>query len=305
MQDVTGKTAFITAGVSGIGLGLAKVFAANGIKVAVSYRNEAHRKAAEEYFKAHGQEVHFFKLDVMDREGFARVADEAEKALGKIHILVNNAGVSVFGPTDEATYDDYDWVMGVNFGGVVNGLVSFIPKLKSHGEGGHIVNVSSMACFLPGPQAGIYTASKYAVRGLTESLRDNLAPHDIGVSLMAPALTKTNAGVSGLSRPAQFANTKWDANPQTLGEFAKIFEAGMEPEEVGEKCLRGIKRNDLYILTHPENREEFVELTNTILAAWPDEPIPPERAAIEEQRRAAKEEAQDRVIGVGDLNVKN
>jgi NAD(P)-dependent dehydrogenase (short-subunit alcohol dehydrogenase family) len=304
MQDVKGKVAFITGGVSGIGLGIAKVFAANGIIPVMSYRNEDHRKAAAEYFEGRRQPARFIKLDVMDREGFARAADEVQRVFGKVHILVNNAGVSVFGPTDEATYDDYDWVMGVNFGGVVNGLVSFMPYLKKHGEEGHIVNVASMAAFLPGPQAGIYTASKYAIRGLTESLRDNLAPYKIGVSLMAPALTKSNAGTSGLGRPAKFANTKWDADPKMLAEFGKMFEAGMEPEEVGEKCLAGIRRNDLYILTHPENREEFVELTNAILAAWPNEPIPPQRAAIEEQRRAAKREAETKVIGVGDLSVK-
>jgi NAD(P)-dependent dehydrogenase (short-subunit alcohol dehydrogenase family) len=270
----------------------------------MSYRNEEHRRAAADYFAARNQTVHFERLDVMDREGFARTAASVERVFGKVHILVNNAGVSVFGPTDEATYDDYDWIMGVNFGGVVNGLVSFIPYLKKHGEEGHIVNVASMAAFLPGPQAGIYTASKYAIRGLTESLRDNLAPYKIGVSLMAPALTKTNAGTSGLNRPAKFAKTKWDADPKTLGEFGKIFEAGMEPEEVGEKTLRGIKRNDLYILTHPENRDEFVELTNAVLAAWPNEPIPPQRQAIEEQRRAAKREAESKVIGVGDLSVR-
>ena len=96
--------------------------------------------------------------------------------MGPVHILVNNAGVSVFGPTDEASYADYDWIMGVNFGGVVNGLVTFIPRIKAQGPGGHIVNVASMAAYLSGPQAGIYTASKFAVRGLTECLRFNLAP---------------------------------------------------------------------------------------------------------------------------------
>ena len=304
MQDVKGKTAFITGGVSGIGLGIAKVFAKNGIKTVMSYRNEEHRTEAEAYFKARGETVHFVKLDVMDREAFARATTETERVFGKVHILVNNAGVSVFGPTDEASYDDYDWIMGVNFGGVVNGLVSFIPSLKKHGEEGHIINVASMAAFLPGPQAGIYTASKFAVRGLTECLRDNLAPYNIGVSLMAPALTKSNAGTSGLHRPAKFSNTKFVADEKVLGELGKIFEHGMEPEEVGEKALRGIKRNDLYILTHPENREEFIELNEGILAAWPNEPIPPGRAAIEEQRRAAKREAQSKKIEIGDLSVK-
>jgi NAD(P)-dependent dehydrogenase (short-subunit alcohol dehydrogenase family) len=304
MQDVQGKVAFITGGVSGIGLGIAKVFAGAGIKTVMSYRNEEHQRIAAQYFAARHQSVHFVRLDVTDREGFARAAADVERMLGKVHILVNNAGVSVFGPTDEATYDDYDWIMGVNFGGVVNGLVSFMPYLKKHGEEGHIVNVASMAAFLPGPQAGIYTASKYAIRGLTESLRDNLAPYKIGVSLMAPALTKSNAGTSGLSRPSKYSNTKFNADPKVLGEFSKVFEVGMEPEEVGAKCLAGIKRNDLYILTHPENRDEFVELTNTVLAVWPDEPIPAGRAAVEEQRRAAKREAQTKVVGVGDLSVK-
>ena len=102
----------------------------------------------------------------------------------------------------QASYADYDWIMGVNFGGVVNGLVTFIPRLKAQGEGGHIVNVASMAAYLSGPQAGIYTASKFAVRGLTECLRYNLAPHGIGVSLMCPGLTRTNAWDSALRRPA-------------------------------------------------------------------------------------------------------
>ncbi len=209
MQDFKDKTAFITGGVSGIGLGIAKVFAREGMNVAISYRREDHLAEALAYFESQGQraQIHPVRLDVMDREGFARAADEVERAFGKVHVLVNNAGVSVFGPVDEATYDDYDWIMGVNFGGVVNGLVSFIPKLKAHGEGGHIVNVASMAAFLPGPQAGIYTASKFAVRGLTECLRDTIAPYGIGVSLMTPALVKTNAWESALGRPGQFANT--------------------------------------------------------------------------------------------------
>src|SRR6266568_2230066 len=169
-----GKTALITGGVSGIGFGIARAFSAAGIDLILTYRNEDYRAQAEAWFRRHARTIpRFVPLDVADRARWAEVAAQA----GPVHILVNNAGVSVFGPTDAASFADYDWIMGVNFGGVVNGLVTFVPRIKAQGPGGHIVNVASMAAYLPGPQAGIYTASKFAIRGLTESLRFNLPPH--------------------------------------------------------------------------------------------------------------------------------
>ena len=306
MDDFRNKTAFITGGVSGIGLGIAKVLADEGMKVAISWRRKEHLDSAMAYFEDKGlrENILPIELDVTDREGFARAGDAVERAFGKVHLLVNNAGISVFGPTDEATYDDYDWIMGVNFGGVVNGLVSFIPKLKAHGEGGHIVNVASMAAFLPGPQAGIYTASKFAVRGLTECLRDNLAPWNIGVSLMTPALTKTNAWDSALGRPAKYADTKWTANRAELEQMKPVFDVGMDPVEVGRRTLRGIRRNDLYIVTHPENRDEARELCDAIVAAFPDEAVDPAREEIEKMRRQARIDARTKKIGIGDLTGK-
>ncbi len=300
MKDVAGKSAFITGGAGGIGLGLAKVLRRAGMRVAISYRRpeQLERARSEGGLPA---DVLAIQLDVTDREAMADAARELVARLGKLHVLVNNAGVSVFGPTDEATYDDYDWIMGVNFGGVVNGLVTFIPCLKSHGEGGHIVNVASMAAFLPGPQAGIYTASKFAVRGLTECLRDNLAPYGIGVSLMAPALVKSNAFESALRRPAQFANTKFPASRAVADQMRAVFEVGMDPVEVGEKMLRGIQRNDLYILTHPENKSEYEELTRAVLDAWPNEPVDPRRQVIEDMRRQARIDALNRPTRIDDL----
>ncbi len=178
--------------------------------------------------------------------------------MGPVHILVNNAGVSVFGPTDEASYADYDWIMGVNFGGVVNGLVTFVPRIKAQGQGGHVVNVASMAAYLSGPQAGIYTASKFAVRGLTECLRYNLAPYGIGVSLMCPGLTRTNAWDSALKRPAAFAASGFAPPDRAeLEQFGTAFEAGMDPLEVGEKTLAGMSENRAVIFTHPEYRRGF------------------------------------------------
>ncbi len=301
MRDLAGKSAFITGGAGGLGLGIAKVLSAAGMRVAVSYRREEQWAWARAELGEAGHEVHAIRLDVTDRVAMARAAEEIDAAFGKLHLLVNNAGVSVFGPTDEATYDDYDWIMGVNFGGVVNGLVSFIPRIKAHGEGGHIVNVSSMAAFLPGPQAGIYTASKCAVRGLTECLHDNLAPHNIGVSLMTPALVRTNAFESALRRPAQYSNTRFPASTEVAEQMRTVFEVGMDPVEVAEKMLRGVLRNDLYILTHPENKEEFRALQQDILQQWPNEPLDPRREAMEEMRRRAKQEAQTRATLLTDL----
>jgi NAD(P)-dependent dehydrogenase (short-subunit alcohol dehydrogenase family) len=299
-MDWAGKTAFITGGVSGLGLGIAQAFAEAGMALILSYRNEDYREKAAAWFAESGHPIpRFVKLDVTDRARFAAVAAE----VGKVHVLVNNAGVSVFGPTDEASYDDYDWIMGVNFGGVVNGLVSFIPGMKAHGEPGHIVNIASMAAFCAGPQAGIYTASKFAVRGLTESLRYNMAPHGIGVSLMCPGLTKTNAWDSALKRPAGFAASGFAAPDRAeLEQFGTAFDLGMEPIEVGRRTLAGMNANQGLILSHPDHREDIEEIYRTTLAALPDDPIPAGRAEIERLRREANRAADaGMAIGLSDL----
>jgi NAD(P)-dependent dehydrogenase (short-subunit alcohol dehydrogenase family) len=303
-MDWRGKTAFITGGVSGIGFGMARAFSNAGMRLALSYRNEAYREEAAKWFADMGREAPLFlKLDVQDRARFVEVADEAEAHFGKVHVLVNNAGVSVFGRTDEASYDDYDWIMGVNFGGNVNGLVSLIPKIKVHGDGGHIVNVASMAAFISGPQAGIYTASKFAVRGLTECLRYNLAPYNIGVSLVCPGLTKTNAWDSALKRPDNFRESGFDeVDRAELEKFGTAFDLGMDPLEVGEKTLKGMTDNRGLILTHPEHGPDFKEIYEASISALPDESAPEGRLEIERLRREAnRAAAAGRKIGLKDL----
>jgi NAD(P)-dependent dehydrogenase (short-subunit alcohol dehydrogenase family) len=303
-MDFANKVAFITGGVSGIGLGIAQAFSNAGMRLALSYRNEAYRADAERWFVEQSREVPLFvKLDVTDRARFAQVADEVEAHFGKVHVLVNNAGVSVFGPTDEASYDDFDWIMGVNFGGVVNGQMSFIPKLKSHGEGGHVVNIASMAAFCAGPQAGIYTASKFAVRGMTECLRYNLAPYDIGVSLVCPGLTKSNAWDSALKRPAAFADSGFaEPDRAELEQFGTAFDLGMDALELGERVLAGMRENRGLILTHPDHAEDIEDIYRDTIAALPKEPIPEGRAEIERMRREAnRAAAAGQIIGLGDL----
>jgi len=299
-MDLKGKTALITGGVSGIGFGIARAFAAADIDLVLTYRNADHRAQAADWFvQQHRPPPRFIALDVTDRERWREVAEE----IGPVHILVNNAGVSVFGPTDAASYADYDWIMGVNFGGVVNGLVTFVPRMKALGGGGHIVNVASMAAYLPGPQAGIYTASKFAVRGLTECLRFNLAPHGIGVSLVCPALTRTKAWDSALKRPARFAASGFAPPDRAeLARFGEAFEAGMDPLEVGQKTLAGMMENRALILTHPEFAQDFDEIHQACRAALPQEPVPEGRLRIERLRRAAmRAAAEGKSIELDDL----
>ena len=299
-MDWQGKTALITGGVSGIGFGIARAFCAAGIDLVLTYRNEAYREQAQSWFAQQGGKLpRFVALDVTDRARWAQVAQE----VGTVHILVNNAGVSVFGPTDEASHADYDWIMGVNFGGVVNGLVTFIPRIKAQGQGGHIVNVASMAAYLSGPQAGIYTASKFAVRGLTECLRYNLAPYGIGVSLMCPGLTRTNAWDSALKRPTAFADSGFaPPDRHELTQFGTAFEAGMDPLEVGEKTLAGMIENRAVIFTHPEFADDLAEIYRSSVAALPVEPVPEGRQHIERLRREAnRAAAAGKRIGLGDL----
>lgn len=300
----SGKVALVTGGVSGIGFGIARAFANAGMRLALTYRNEAYRAEAAQWFADKGYEAPLFvKLDVADREGWAAARDAVEAHFGALDVLVNNAGVSVFGPTDEASFADYDWIMGVNFGGVVNGVVTMLPLIKRGGPGGHVVNIASMAAYLSGPQAGIYTASKFAVRGLSECLYYNLAPYGIGVSLVCPALTATNAWDSALKRPDAFAESGFGAvDKSELETFGKAFEAGMDPLEVGEKVLAGMSARKPLIFTHPEFADDFKAIYEASVAALPDEPVPEGRMEIERLRREAMKAAEAGIkIGLADL----
>ena len=288
MRDVTDKIAFITGAASGVGYGMARAFLEAGMRLVLAdIRSDALDAAAK---KLQGKEadVHCIPLDVTDRAAMAAAADEAERYFGKVHILCNNAGINVFGPVDQASFDDWDWIMDVNLNSVFNGIRCFLPKIKAHGEGGHIVNTASMASIVSGPGAGIYTAAKCAVRGLSECLWYNLAPQGIGVSVVCPGLVNSNIHHSEELRPSSRADSGYAKDP----EFAKRLEAiqslGMDPVVVGRKVLRGILNDDLYILTHPEHKDEVIRDFAEIVAAFPEEPPEPDRLAFEKIRQKMK-----------------
>ena len=294
MKDFQDKVAFVTGGASGIGLGMAKAFASAGMRVVIADIRQDHLDQAVSDFQKAGRPVHPIRLDVSDRAAFAAAAEETVKVHGKVHVLCNNAGVNIIGPIEDARFEDWDWLLSVNLGGVFNGVKAFLPHLKAHGEGGHIVNTSSIAGIVAGPGTGIYSATKFAIRGLSESLRYELAPYGIGVSVLCPGTVATNLNESESIRPAKF-DTDDAALKAKRGEggaiLARVLPAGMSADKVGEKVLRGMARNAFHILPHPEFRDEFKEAFDEVLAALPDEPVDPAREKFEEMRRQRRRDA--------------
>ena len=301
MKQVEGKVAFITGGASGIGFGMAQAFLKSGMKVIIAdILQERLDEAARVLARGTNRDFHVLKVDVTDRAMMAGAAEEAERTFGKVHVLCNNAGVYGNLPIETATYEDWDWVLGVNLGGVVNGVASFLPKMIAHGEGGHIVNTSSMAGIIPLPSGGgLYSTSKFAVRGLTESLRLALGAHNIGVSVLCPGMVRTRIMEAERHRPGHEAETA--AAPSAPGgasgrdEWQSTFDmgGGMDPLELGERVLLGIQRNDAYILPHGEFKDEVQGLFDDIMAGFPqgqkvDDPV---RLKFEEVRRKATADA--------------
>jgi len=291
MKEVSGKVAFVTGGGSGVGLGMAKVFAAAGIKVVIADVRQDHLDTAKSHLKSAGSNVHAIALDVTDRGAMERAAEETVRVFGKIHLLCNNAGVSIFGPMDQATYEDWDWVMGVNVNGVINGLQSFVPRIKAHGEGGHVVNTASMAGVIVGPGMGIYSASKFAVFGLTTSLRYDLAPHHIGVSVLCPGFVRSNIHEAVLSRPKSLEHSGYPMTDEDIKRLDGVLSVGMDPVQVAERVLRGVRHNELFIFPHAEFKEELQQIFGEIVAALPNEAPDPGRMAMENGRRARKKHA--------------
>ncbi len=288
-NGMEGKTAFITGGVSGIGLGMAKAFLRAGMQVVVTFRRSDHLAQAQTILRQEGLLSRFaaVEVDVTEREALIGAAADVESRYGPVHLLCNNAGVNLFTPIDEASWEDWEWVMRVNLFGVVNGLLAFLPRMKSR-RSGHILNTASMSAFISGAHGGIYTASKFAVRGLTESLRHSLKPHGIGVSLLSPGLTRSNIHECAFGRPASLRPPSHQIDPAGVKRDAEILALGMDPDEVGEKALRGMLRNDLHIFTHPEFKEELAQLSEVILNASPQEAPDPRRLRFEQARRAAR-----------------
>src|SRR5215469_55021 len=271
MQNLRGKTAFVTGGASGIGLGIAKALLGAGMNVVVADIRKDHLEEAVAELGSPERAL-ALELDVTDRAAYARAADAAEARFGNIHVLCNNAGVGVVGPTELATFGDWDWVMGVNLGGTINGIVTLLPRMKKHGQGGHIVNTASMSGLVPHGGATIYGTSKGAVVAMIECMRPELEPHGIICSAFCPGAVQSNIAEAGKTRPAALADTGYaesDKRRQQAGNFFHLFRT---KEEVGQRVLEGILNDELYILTHSEFRQGVEDRAAAMCAAVPDLP---------------------------------
>jgi NAD(P)-dependent dehydrogenase (short-subunit alcohol dehydrogenase family) len=286
MKDFAGRTAFVTGGAHGVGIGLVRALLAEGCKVAIA---DIRQDSVAEALKVLNNPLAMgLQVDVSSRQAMARAADEVEAKLGRVSLLFNNAGVNLFQTSEDSSFDDWDWVMGVNLHGVINGVVTFAPRMVAAGAGGYIVNTASMAAFLAAGVPGIYNTTKFAVRGLSESLRASLAPHGIGVSVLCPGLVKSYIYASDDIRPERLKGGAKPVDHNNVQRLASIHEFGMEPDVIAARVLEAMRENRFHIFTHPEFKDELRELFDEVLSDFRDYPPDPgfeQRTGFEKTRR--------------------
>lgn len=271
MIDLKGATAFITGAAGGIGLGIARAMAAEGMKLAIADVDAEVLEESAQGLRELGAEVMPVALDVRDRDGWGRAVAAVNARFGAIRVLCNNAGVTTYDPLADMPEENWDWIMAVNVTGVYNGIRAVVPGMIDARAGGQVVNTASEAGLFPmkGYSIGAYAASKAAVVTMSEALRLELAPHGIGVSAFCPGLVETRIGMTAarlrpveakMARPAVLANT--------------VNRGGADPDWVGERVVAGIKADQPYIFTHSDFRSPFEERVAAIRAEG-DKVIPP------------------------------
>lgn len=271
------QVAFVTGGASGIGFGMATAFAKAGMKLALADIEEGAVNKAADALRARGAEAAAFVVDVTDRKALAATRDAVLDAFGAIHLVCNNAGVNRAGPITELSYDDWDWVMGVNLNGVINGVMTFVPELTRHGADAHMINTASVGGLVGMPGLTIYNTAKFGVVGLSEALRADLHNAGVGISVLCPGLVRTNLNTGERNRP---------------GNEGKIIEApendalqqGMDPIVLGEKVLEAVRAGEFFICPHPEFKGVIKDRNAALEAAFkgdaPQEVVEQMRAMV-------------------------
>jgi NAD(P)-dependent dehydrogenase (short-subunit alcohol dehydrogenase family) len=288
MRDFKGKTAFVTGGASGIGLSMARAFGRAGMNVVLADIDlEAARTAAE---RLAGEQIRAapVRCDVTERGAVRAAALEAVAAFGKVHVVCNNAGVAVGGPIGTVRERDWDWIIDVNLKGVVYGTETFVPLIKSHGEGGHIVNTASMAGLISPPGLEPYCATKYAVVAMSEGWAQQLAPANIGVSVLCPGFVRTRIHESGRARQEKYGGVG-DVDPgvgDTREQAAQNVLSGIDPDIVGNRVLEAMANGELYIFTHPAMRAYVEARFQMIQAAFDAAANAPTLASVKDHNPA-------------------
>jgi len=262
MKDLAGKTAFVTGAASGIGLGIATALAQAGVKVMLCDIEKAALEAAVAGLRATNADVDGVLADVSLKAQLQAAADATVARFGKVHILVNNAGVGGGGSYARWPEAMTSWVVGVNLLSVIDGMAIFGPLIESHGEGGHIVSTASIAGLLSG-SGSLYNVTKYGVVALSEGVRQELAPRGIGVSVLCPGFINTNIADSARMIPERFADAIGPIPAEGLlaeqiNNLRQRLAAGIDPLYVGELVREGIEGDWPYIFTDTEF-EPFVE----------------------------------------------
>ena len=266
LETLDGKVAVVTGGGGGIGRGIALALGEAGMRVALAdvEKDSAERVAAE--LRERGVEAASFATDVMKRDSVEALAEGVYERFGAVHLLCNNAGVTTFGPIDAQTAADWDWVLGVNLHGVVHGLESFLPRMKQQEGEKHVVNTASIAGMQGLPILGPYVATKFAVVGLTETLRIEGRSWGCSASVLCPGNVKTGIVKSQRNRPSELGDAS--ETPGIESAIEASIEKGIDPELVGRMVRDAVLRDDLYVFTHAEQRAELQERFDRILSAF-------------------------------------
>jgi NAD(P)-dependent dehydrogenase (short-subunit alcohol dehydrogenase family) len=271
MDDLSGKVAVVTGAASGIGLAMAERFVAEGMRVVMADVEADALQRARTSLLEKGGDVAAFQADVSRPEEVSDLAAFAQGTYGTVQLLCNNAGVGIGGTVWEHSPDDWQWLLGVNVLGVVNGLREFVPAMLEQGDECHIVNTASAAGLDARPWLGMYSATKYAVVAITEALQAELRMRgaNIGVSVLCPALVNTRIAESERNRPGDGA-----ANAEGLAPDAQAFDQafraalaqGIPPAEVADAVLDAIRTGRFYVITQSDTAARVRDRFNKILA---------------------------------------
>jgi len=268
MKDFKDKVAVITGAASGIGYGLAERAAKEGMKVVLAGINEEILLRAEKTLKSNGATTLVVKTDVSKTDDVKALADKTLGTFGAVHLLFNNAGVLVLSTTWESTLADWQWVLGVNLWGVINGIRVFVPLMIEQGTECHIINTASSAGLMVSPKGGNYAVSKHAVVALSETLYLEMEEggYNIGVSVLCPWAVKSNMLESERNRPLALMNKPEegldmaDAEVQASIQFLKqLHEKAMPPQQVADITFEAIKENKFYILPDVEKFKTMIQ----------------------------------------------
>jgi NAD(P)-dependent dehydrogenase (short-subunit alcohol dehydrogenase family) len=253
MHDLAGRTAVITGGASGIGLGIAHALGRTGMRLVVADVEVSALERATRDLSARGAQVLPVVTDVADRDAVHALADAAATHYGAVDVLCSNAGVGTFPPVADATGADWDWLLSVNLGGMVNCLLAFLPPMRDRGEG-HVVLTASIAGLAP-LNMTLYSTTKYAIVGMGESLaqESDAYGYGVGVSILCPGGVATNFSTSARNRPGGGRAASYGTSTGSRSGSARVagpYEPA-DPDAVGDDVRRAIERGDLYVLPHP------------------------------------------------------